>query len=265
MNIAILAKRLQKATVDNSPTILSGIAIGGTLATAYLTGAATFKAARVLDEAEHNRTTLHEVVPRPLEMKDKVKLTWKFYVPAGLMAFGTITAIVGANRVSTGRAAAMAVAYSAVEKAYSEYRDKVVETIGETKESDVRDRLAQDRVNRTPATGEQLLLNDHQVLFFEPFTGRYFKSDMETVKAGMNTINYRMISDMYATLSEFYEEIGLMPTSMSSEIGWSVDHPMDIHFRTTMAEDGRTPCIVIDYHVMPTTIRGIGLNYPGVH
>lgn len=264
MNVAILAKRLQKVTIDNSPTILSGIAIGGTLATAYLTGKASFKASRVLDE-EKTAREFHELGGPPFEITDQAKLVWKLYIPAGMMAFATITAIIGANRVGMSRAAAMAAAYSLSEKAYAEYREKVVEHLGENKESDLRDKLAQDRVNRTPPTGEQLLLSDHQVLFFEPFTGRYFKSDMETVKAAMNTINYRMISDMYATLSEFYEEVGLMPTSMSGEIGWSVDHPMDIHFRTTMAEDGRTPCIVIDFHVMPTPIRGIGLNYPGVH
>lgn len=264
MNVAVWAKRLQKATVDNSPTILSGIAIGGTLATAYLTGTATFKAAEVIAE-EKTARTFHELGGPPLEVMDKAKLVWKLYIPAGMMAFATITAIIGANRVGMSRAAAMAAAYSISEKAYAEYRDKVVETIGENKESDIRDRLAQDRVNRTPPSGDQLILGDDQVLFFEPFTARYFKSNMETVKAAMNTINYRMIRDMYATLSEFYDEIGLMPTSMSGDIGWSVDHPLDIHFRTTMAEDGRTPCIVIDYHVMPTPIAGISLNYPGVH
>jgi hypothetical protein len=43
-----MLKLTEKYIIDNSPTLLSGIAVTGTLMTGYLTGKATFKAADLI-------------------------------------------------------------------------------------------------------------------------------------------------------------------------------------------------------------------------
>jgi hypothetical protein len=249
MDLRELLKRAQKITIDNSPAILTAVAVTGTVTTAYLTGRASIKAAEIL-AAEEGRQQYTRVGLK-LEPKEKVALTWKLYIPAVSTGLLTVTCIIGANRIGTRRAAAVAAAYTLSEKAFVEYRDKVVEKLGDKKEQDLRDELAQDKVTKNPGNSSKLVIVDGKsVLCYEAYTGRYFISDMETLRKAQNDINFRVNNDYYASLTDFYNEIGLTQTSISDEVGWNADKLLDLKFSTTMSEDGR-PCIVIDYAVAP--------------
>lgn len=248
MNLAEIIKRAEKFTVDNSPVILTAIGVTGSLTTAYLTGKATFKAAELIQETKGRDEDLW------MPADDKAKLIWKLYIPAASTAAITVIAIVGANRIGTRRAAAVAAAYTISEKAFVEYKEKVVEKLGEKKEQSVRDEIQQDRVKRRPVDENTVIVTGGgEVLCFDHFTGRYFKSDMESLKKAQNDLNYRILHHSYASLSDFYERIGLPATSFSEEVGWSSDQQLELLFSTCLSQDGR-PCIAIDFDVSP--IRG---------
>ena len=241
MSLSQVAKKFEKLLTDNSPVLLTSVGVAGTIATAVLTGKASFEAAQIINEAENGYA---------LEPKEKVELTWKLYIPPVIVGAGTVSAIVLANRIGTRRAAAMAAAYTISEKAYTEYREKVVEKLGEAKEQEVRDEIAQQRVNANPPNNEVIIVDNGDVLFLESYTGRYFKSSMETVKKALNDTNYQMYSDMYASLGDFQQRIGLPRTSLSEEVGWTVEDKIEIEFSATLTEDQR-PCIVMNYIVAP--------------
>lgn len=248
MNLGEMFKRAQKLAIDNSPAILSAVAVTGTVATAFLAGKATIKAVDIIREREAEDGFAED--PH-IRMRHRVELTWQLYIPAVTTGALTITCIIGANRIGTRRAAAMAAAFTLSEKAFEEYRTKVVEKIGEKKEQQVRDELAQDRVRREPANSSQLVIIDGKsVLCYESFTGRYFISDMETLRKAQNDINHLVNNSYYASLTDFYNEIGLSATSMSDEVGWNADKLLELKFSTVLSEDGR-PCIAIDYAVAP--------------
>jgi hypothetical protein len=254
MNLPDLYKRVIKLTVDNGPAVLTSVAVAGTVATAYLTGRATFKAAEILgDEAE--KRILHEREElRVFPTKDKIKLVWTQYLPPAGMAVTTIGCIVFANRISAKRLAAVAAAYSLSEKRFTEYKDKIEEKLGIQKEKAARDELAQDRVTAKPPTGQQIMVEGDEVICFENWTGRYFKSDMETLKKAQNDVNYQILGDGYATMADFYDKVGLESTKMANEMGWNLEHPMDLYFGTTLTDNGR-PCIVVEYNTQPMPIR----------
>ena len=188
MDIRELLKRAQKLTIDHSPAILTAVAVTGTVTTAYLTGRATVKAVEILNEersqqAYQGRVQIQHHEQILLTDREKVALTWRLYIPAVSTGLLTVTCIIGANRIGTRRAAAVAAAYTLSEKAFVEYRDKVVEKLGEKKEQDLRDELAQDKVTRNPGNSSQLVIVDGKsVLCHEAYTGRYFISDMETLR-----------------------------------------------------------------------------------
>ena len=52
MKFDALAKTAEKFVIDNSPAILSGLAVAGVVSTAYLAAKASFKAALVIDADE---------------------------------------------------------------------------------------------------------------------------------------------------------------------------------------------------------------------
>lgn len=251
-----LAKQVEKLAADNSPLILTAIGVTGTITTAVLTGKATIKAVRLIDsEYQNNRNDADYV----LEPKEKARLAWKLYIPPVAVGTLTVVSIIGANRIGTRRAAAMAAAYAVSQEAFNEYRDKVVEKIGDLKERNIRDDLAQDRVNKNPVENNTIVItNGGNVLCYEQYTGRYFQSDMETLKKAQNDLNYQVNNSYYASLSDFYDLIGLERTTESDEVGWNSNELLELHFSTTLAGDGR-PCLAFEYRVVP--IRG----YARVH
>lgn len=250
MKFAELLKQAEKFTIDNSPALLTGVGVTGAITTAYLAARAAFRVGLDIN-AGHYEPLMEGREPEVYTTTDLIKTYWKPFIPAAITGSLTVTAIIAANQVGTRRAAAMATAYSLSERAFSEYKDKVVEKIGDNKARAVRDEVAQDRVNSNPPQDSQVIITGGgEVLCYDHFTGRYFKSDMETLRRAENEINRLILDQGYASVSDLYSEIGLPPTSFSEEVGWNTDRMLTLVFSTTLSPDGR-PCISIDFDLHP--------------
>ena len=246
MSFTSFAKKAEKLIIDNSPAILTVTGVIGTLTTSYFTGAATFKAAEVIRQGRLANDISTDPKLEP-DFKGDFKAVWKLYIPAAGIAFLTITCIVCANRIGTRRAAAMATAFAISEKAFTEYKEKVVEKIGENKEQKIHDELAQDRVNRNPVGDREVIIaGSGNVLCFDEFTSRYFTSSMEELRKAQNEVNYKMLHETFASLTDFYDVIGLAKTSYSDQVGWNCDMLFELRFSTTMSDDDR-PCISVGF------------------
>lgn len=247
MNLGNFGRRAGKLVIDNSPAILTGMAVAGTVMTAYLTGKASVEYTRRLaEEGYYDRDYKFERTPR-----EHVEQAWMLYIPAATTSLLTVACIIGANQIGTRRAAAVAAAYTLSEKAFTEYREKIVERIGVKKEQGLRDELAQDRVTKNVGdSNEIVIVSGTSVLCYEAFTGRYFISDMETLRGAQNDINFKINSSYYASLSDFYEKVGLPTTAFSDEVGWNSDKLLELKFSTVLSNDSR-PCIAIDFSVAP--------------
>jgi hypothetical protein len=244
MNLSNIGKLLRTNTKTHFPVILSVAAGVGTIATAYLTGKASIKAAEIVKAEEAIKGTADN---RTQRLKERTKLVWKLYIPAGLSATSTIICIVGANRVETKKTIAAQTAFAVSQQVYSDYRDKVIEQVGENKEQSIRDSIADDRVKKTAPSSEVLVLGSGSVLCYEMFTGRYFNSDMETLKQARNDLNAKLLAHDYATFDDFYYMIGLERTSTSGQIGWESTRLMELQFSTVLTPDGR-PCLAFEYN-----------------
>lgn len=247
--------RLKFLVNENSTTILTGASIVGTVATAVLTGRATFKAAEIIknerEELERNAQEFPEVDFRPFSKTERFKMVWPQYILPVAVGGATVTSIVLANRISSKKIAALAVASTISERALQEYKNKVVEKLGERQETAIREEIAQDGVTNNPPSKQVIIAGSGDVLCFEPLTGRYFNSTIETIKKAENKVNYEIIHYDSCSLSVFFEEVGLAPTDYSDIVGWNVNNRMEVHFSTTMSEDGR-PCLVIGFTKMPS-------------
>lgn len=260
-----MVKISEKFIIDNSPTILAGIAVTGAVGTAYLTGKATFKASDIIRAEEERRRTQAHLQELPVERKDdalpmttkeKMKLVWKEYLPAGTVLTGTIAAIVLSNTISASRLAALAAAYKVSEKHFAEYKDKVLEKFGEKKEQEVRSDINKERLIANPMRVSEVHPGSGgDVLFHDAWTSRYFRSDVQSLRAAENRINRRILLDMDASLADFYMEIGLSAPKMASEIGWTVDTPLEIRLDAEVADGGQEACMIVDFKNDPIPIR----------
>lgn len=246
-NLANLMSNTRQFINKRSPEILTGIGIAGMITTTVLAVRATPKALQLIEEKK-NDDWVDEL--SPLEV---VKTAWKPYVPAAVTGVASVVCLIGASSVNAKRNAALATAYKLSETALSEYREKVIETIGEKKEKTVRDKVAEERVKKNPVSkSEVIVTNNGTTLCFDPISARYFKSSIDKIKRAENELNKQMLHDIsgYVSLNDFYDELGLDHTSVGDDLGWNVDRLIDISFSSQLNDNGE-PSVVLDYLVAP--------------
>ena len=229
----------------HSPEILTGIGVTGMIGSTILAVKATPKALILLEEAACEK----EDILTPIET---VKVTWKLYLPAVITGIASISCIIGASAVNSKRNAALATAYTISEKALTTYRDKVIETIGEKKEKEIKEKIAQDEVNKKPASSSSIILTSKgNTLCMDYISGRYFRSDLDTIRKVVNELNREMTYQNYISLDEFYSRLGLESIKNSSRLGWNLDDGLiELEFSTCLTDEDE-PCVVIDHVVAP--------------
>lgn len=244
--IADVVKNLRSAASRHSPEILTGLGIAGMVTTTVLAVKATPKAIKLI-EAKKKEEHKYE-----LTAAETVHTTWKCYIPAVVTGAISVTCLVGASRVSLRRNAALATAYKLSETALTEYKEKVIDTIGEKKEKNIRDSIAKDRVEKTPVKNNEVMVTGKGTTrCLDSLSGRYFNSDIDIIKKAENELNRRMRTDMYISLNEFYDELGLNHISVGDDLGWNIDRGyIEIDFSSQLCDDG-VPCVVLDYRVAP--------------
>jgi hypothetical protein len=256
MNFTGLVKRIQTSANRHSPEILTGIGIAGMLTTVILAVRVTPKAVRRIEQAETEKSLQlglgSESIDGVLTPVETIRVTWKYYIPAVITGGMSIACLIGANAVNTRRNAALATAFAFSESTLREYRAKVIDTIGEKKEQTVRDAIAKDQVDRNPVSNREIYITEKGgSLCLDTVSGRYFKSDIETIRKAINNVNFQMLREMSVTLNDFYYELGLANTKQGYDLGWHVDDGrIEVSFSSQIADDG-TPCLVLDYRVAP--------------
>lgn len=255
LNLSGIARDVQRTIGKYSPQILTGIGIAGMLTTVVLSVKATPKALTLIEEKKEELDT------DKLTAVETVKTTWKCYIPAVTTGVLSTACLISGNSIGTRRTAALAAAYKISETALLEYKDKVIETIGEEQEKVIREKIAQEKIDKDPVTTNHVYMTaNNDILCYDPLSGRYFKSTIEDIKAAQNAINELLINEMYASLNDFYDSIGLGRTKLGKELGWNIDSgTLQIDFDSALSNEESeqqgihkdTPCLVLDYNLGP--------------
>ena len=246
LSLKNIASDIKTTMVKNAPGILVGVGIVGMAGTTVLAVRATPKAIALI-EAKKRELDIDSLTP-----VETVKTTWKCYIPAAVTGVMSTACLIGASSVSARRNAALATAYNLTRVALNDYKEAVVETIGEKKEQVVRDTVAKNRIEKDPVKTTEVIVTERgTTLCYDAVFGRYFRSDIDTIKRAVNELNRSIVSSMYASLNEFYDEIGLPPIEIGDKLGWNVDDgQIEEEFSSQLAADG-TPCLVISFNVAP--------------
>lgn len=245
MNLSDIFDKSVKTLKTNSPEILTALGVSGLLSTSYLAGKASFDAAKILvcDE-RYDRSTIESLKDWRKRRRGAV---WKLYIPAGVSGALTVGCIIGASKTNSRRTTAAVTAYSLTERAFSEYREKVVEQIGKGKDQAIFDEIAQERVAKDPPVPPIVITGGGHVLCCELFTQRYFRSDMEKLRKAVNELNAKLLRDDYVSMDEFYDFIGLARTSNSHKLGWESGKLLELRFSTVLSENDE-PCLAFEYN-----------------
>lgn len=230
----------------NSSIILTGIGAIGVVTTAVLSAKATPKALMLKGEAEFKKG-------ERLTISETIKAVWKPYIPAALTCFSTIACIFSASYLSIKNQASLITAYTLLDNAYREYRDKTNELYGEKSDLNIRHEIIKSKFD------VDTKMEDGQSLFFDYQSVQFFISTMEEVAQNTNAFLESFHSKGYACLNEYYDYLGIDYTDYGFQLGWfDIENndpyncsELEFTYEQVIMNDG-TPCWVITANIPPT-------------
>lgn len=238
LNISSMLKTIGGHISKNKSNICRGTGIALCVAATGSAIWATVKAMKKVDGED-------------LTKAEKFKAVWYYYIPAVTTeAFG-IAFIIGASKLDEKQHAALAAAYSLTTTAFKEYKEKVIETLGEKKEESIRDEVIRDKVDHT-SSKEVYVTSNGDTLFYEPISDSLFISNVNAVRKAINNFNRDILSENNKSFNELAYEFGLNGLKdVGDKIGWSVeDGYIDVRFIGHVTEDERA-CLALEFNIPP--------------
>ena len=193
---------------------------------------------------------------------ERIKAAAKHYILPGSMmilsSIGLVAVLVNKNKEISN----LAIACAGAEKLYSEYKEKVVESIGEKKEAEIQDKITHDKIEKTevPASLPVSTHNDtsSRYLCFDAWSGRYFESNKQHIENALNRANAALVRNGYLSLNEFYYYLGLDEID-GGNIGWNRDW-LDVDPNDLIAvryysdlKSGEQPVFAFAFETIPKT------------
>ena len=241
-----LWQQVKTSIVSHTPGILTGVGIASFGTSVIFAVTATPKAMRLLEEKQKE-------TDKELEPVEIVKTTWKCYIPSAVMFGIGAGCTIGGLKVSERRGAAWATAYSLSESAFREYREKIVEKLGERKEKQARDEIAQEKINENPVKNIDVIQTGRGTTICKDLaTERTFTVDIDDIpRAEEYVINQCKEGVGYCSWNELYLQLNVGDTGLGEDLGWNAANPLrKIIVSSCLGADG-APMLAIDYMPRP--------------
>lgn len=238
-------KNIGKELDKRGPEIAIGVGIIGMVIASVEAVKVTPKAIELIEDKKE------ELEKDELNAKEIIEASWKCYLVPVIVGTASITCVIGASQTNWKRKTALATAYTITETKLNDYQEKVVSLLGKGKDKEIKSEIAKDKVRENPIQNVIIMDGKGDTNCYDVISGRYFRSDKETIRKVVNDLNSRMLKDGYISLNEFYYELGLPENTVGDLLGWHLDRgQIDIDFSSQL-DAADNPCLVIDYRVAP--------------
>ncbi len=215
MNPKHILKIVSGAIVKKSPEIFIGLAVAGMGASVVLAVKETPKVLKLIEEKKK------DLGVDTLTKKETVKVAWKNYIPAAISFVVSTGLMITSNHIQNHRNAMLTAACSASESALLNYINKTKEVVGEEKEKEIRSESRKD-ISRERSVNDYNVFNANggDELCMDIETGRYFRSDRESIRAAVNQVNSIMNATGSVSLNTYYDFLGMERTIRGDDKGW---------------------------------------------
>lgn len=254
MNLNHTIRTAKSVITANSPVLLVSAAVVGAVTTGILAAQAGYKARGIIDAEEAARTALPE--SQPLTFQDKTKLTWLCYAAPAVTGISTVSSIVGLHLVHVKKFAGLAGLYAVTAGKLDDARDKAEELLGTKKSQTLNDALGQKAVDAHPIVNNEVIITGEATeLMFDELSGRYYMGSVPMVEQAVAKTNIRLAKDGDRCLNEFYDDLGIPPIPMGTQLGWSGED-IDVRFGSVQTSDGRS-AVSVSFRKEPTDKLGV--------
>lgn len=241
----------------HSPEILVVSGVIGAVASTVMACKATLKVNDILEEHKETMDKIYEAPtddPQVYSEDDKKKDTVivytqtavklvKLYGPAVILGTLSVSSILASNNILRKRNAALAAAYAAIDRSFTEYRNRVVERFGEEvdhqlrynvkaqeiEETVVDEKGKEKKVKKTVEVADPNTESIYQKYFTR--TNPNWENDSDFVETFLrmqqNYANDLLRANGHLTLNKVYDMLGFQDTKAGMVVGWvyDLDHP----------------------------------------
>lgn len=275
-----------------SPEILVVTGVIGTIAGAVMACKATLRATDILEKTKEDLEIVktckekEALYTEEMAKKDVVVIyaktsidIVKVYAPAVIIGALSITSILASSNILRKRNVALAAAYTAVDKGFKEYRNRVVSRFGEEVDKELKYNLEAKKIQTTeidPETGEEKTVTktvkvaglsgySEFAQFFDESCRGWEKNpeyNLMFIRAQQQYANDLLRSRGHLFLNEVYDTLGMPRTRAGQIVGWVYDtaNPhgdnyvdfgiFDTHRKSTKAFiDGYERVVILDFNV----------------
>lgn len=193
----------------NSSTILTVVGVTGVIGTTILAVKATPKALDLIANAEEEKGS-------KLTTIETIRVSWTPYIPATLLGLSTIACILGANHLNMKKQVSLITACEFLSNSFRDYQEGVIQNNPEDHEN-----AKKAIMEKYYEPNKVIVAGENDTLFFDFYSLRFFESNMETMVQAEAAFKALMAAQGYASLNMYYALIGLSPTKLGHDIGWS--------------------------------------------
>lgn len=230
-------------TQKHSPTLLFAAGTVGVIATAVLTARATLKLQDVLDEVDRELDDIAQsAINKEIVKADAERLliraqirgylrVGQLYSPAIVVGIGSISALAGSHRILTKRNAALTAAYATIEKAFDQYRARVVEEYGEEKDLEFKRSVRKETVLNEKDKEVEVPYVDADGIsgyarLFDELNQNWVNNpdnNLFFLKAQQTYANSLLHSRGHVTLNDVYDSLGMERSKEGFIVGWALN------------------------------------------
>lgn len=262
-----------------SPHLLFGAGVAGVVTSTVLACRATLKLDSKLDEIQGRvadiKVLAHSRTPEDrtpvIKNRDRevarvyirgVYDVSKLYAPAVIIGAASIACLTQSHMILTRRYTGAVAAYSALQTAFENYRERVRKEIGEEKEQELYYGLALDPTGKelSYALPQGSTPGSPYARFFDEYNKNWEKSAEKNhffISCQQNYANHLLRARGHVFLQEVYDMLGIERTPAAQVVGWLYEAPEGdgyIDFglfdnRNTDFINGRERSILLDFNV----------------
>lgn len=190
------------------------------------------------------------------DWKDKVRMSWKDYIPSAASYVTTVTSVVGLHVTHTAKLNSALSALGIATNVAETYKTVTTDTVGEKKAGEIREKVNEILLKQPQedVIHQDIVTGGSGTLCLDTASGRYFVSDIETIRQRINDFNASLLGSSWMTLNEFYNALGLPDIGIGDDIGWVPDKIVEPIFGSALTPEGE-PALVLDFTTGPRPYR----------
>lgn len=236
----------------HSPAILTGIGIVGTIVSIIMASKATLKLEETLDTSKQHMDDIKESKDTLTEKEYKKELAnaylkssvaiGRLYLPTVAVATASISCLLGAQGILSGRNVALMAAYKAVEESYDQYRQRVIDELGKDKDVEFKYGLRKEKVTveytdedgKKKKKKEEIAVVDEDVFhkysqyarYFDELNPNWEKSaeyNLLFLRKAQDYANDLLRARGHVFLNEVYDILDVPRSKAGAVVGWVFD------------------------------------------